>query len=89
MYRVVGTSLYARGVVVFGMYGFFYAIVLTAGNAFDTRKNRDFSATTYAKVLFYRSVTYPVLWGLGWPVWFPLALVTELELLRHKWSEKK
>ncbi len=75
--KFVGTGWHADGIVVFGTSAFFYAIVLTAGEAYDARNKPDFNATAHARTLFYRSVTYPVIFGYGWPGWFSLSLVGE------------
>jgi len=75
--KYLGTSYLADGTMVFGTSGLFFAVVVTAGEAYDARKDPDFRATQHAKILFCRSVTYPVIFGLTWIAWFPSTLVDE------------
>lgn len=70
-----GVELYVRGVKFFGMGSFVFAIALTAGNAYDARNNSNFSATLHVQQLCFRTVKFPILYGLSWPIWVPIMLL--------------
>ena len=86
--KFVWTGLYADGVTVFGTLGFFYAFILTAGDAYDVRNNKDFSAAEHARRLFLRAAVYPVMYGLAWPGILLVAFAGEITPMYRQLSEK-
>lgn len=61
--------IYERGLGVFAVGGFAFAIATSAALAYDdSRRNKNFSATVHVLHLFQRLVTFPLICSAIWPL---------------------
>lgn len=62
-------QIYLKGMEVFGVGGFAFAMVFSAAMASDdARSNKRVSAKVQVVNLFARLVSFPIICGIGWPL---------------------
>lgn len=71
-------AIYKKGVIVFGASGFIFAIALTAAQAYDTRNFPKLRLENHVRLGYMRAISYPILYGIGWPIMVPSFLVIDI-----------